>query len=96
MFSMFLCAMPQQPLPAWSKLQQFVYDKNEKLPADSPQVYLYKNISEIGRIVPWCVITEIFTHRKPVAFSEIAWSPVGIIYSQEEDERFASMANITH
>lgn len=95
MFSMFLCAMPQQPLPAWRNLQDFVYNKDEKLPPDAPKVYLYLNTSEIGRIVPWCAIAEICTRRNPIALSEISWPPVGIIYCEQGDERFDPMENIT-
>jgi hypothetical protein len=95
MFSMFLCAMPQQPLPEWRGIQQFVLGKEDKLPANAPQVYLYRNASEVGRIVPWCAIAEILTRREPIALSEISWPPVGLIFCDRPDERFALMANVT-
>ncbi len=95
MFSMFLSAMPKQPFPDWHQIQQFVFNKNAKLPAGSPPLYLYKVTSEHGRIVPWCGISEIFSGRKLIFVSEIAWSPLGIIFCDSEDKRFASMENIT-
>lgn len=95
MFSMFLCAMPQQPLPTGRSLKEFVYTRDEKLPADAPELFLYKNTSRSGRIVPWCALAEVFTERQPIAFSEISWPPLGIISSETADQRFASMSNIT-
>jgi hypothetical protein len=95
MFSMFLCAMPQQPLPEWRGIQQFVLGKEDRLPGDAPQVYLYRNASKVGRIVPWCAIAEVLTSQQVIALSEVSWPPVGLIFCDRPDERFDSMVNVT-
>lgn len=95
MFSMFLCAMPQRSMPAWQKIRNFVLQRDANLPSDAPHVYLYKNISRVGRIAPPCGISELFTSRGPILVSEISWPPVGIIFCDPPDDRFKDMEDVT-
>ena len=94
MFSMFLCATPFQPAPEWKDIREFVLKRDKPLPSNAPFVYLYLNASKIGRIVPCCGIWDLFT-RKTLVVSEITWPSVGIIFSFQDDEQLAKMANIT-
>lgn len=96
MIAMFLCIQPSAPPIEWDCLRKFVQTKEELLPADAPNVYLYKNDSQNSRIVPRCAIGEIHTHRKPILISEISWVPVGIVFCEDADDRFDYMENITH
>lgn len=94
MFSMFLCAVPYQPAPVWRGIQEFVLKRDTLLPSSAPFVYLYMNVSRIGRIVPCCGIVELSTH-KTIVVSEVSWPPVGIVFSFQRDERFALMEDVT-
>ena len=94
-FSMFLVAVPFEPAPVWKEIQDFVRKRDCTLPESAPYVYLYKNISNLGRIVPCCGIAE-FSTNKSFVVSEVSWPPVGIIYAFEADERFKIMEDITH
>ena len=72
MFAMFLSTMPQTETPMWQDIRDFVRRRDSTLPNDAPRLYLYHNTSIIGRIVPWCAISELFTTRQPVALSGIS------------------------
>ena len=96
MLSMFLCSVPYQPAKEWKELQNFVLKRDTHLPKNSPYIYLYKNISKIGRIVPCCGVIEFFTSFEPITISEISWPPLGIIFSFQKDERFALMEEISY
>lgn len=95
MFSMFLCAVPFEPTPKWRGIQEFVLKRDSSLTSKAPCVYIYMNISKIGRIVPCCCIGEFSTH-KGIVVSEISWPPLGIVFSFQSDERFALMEDITN
>jgi len=95
MFAMFLGAVPYEPAPVWNSIQDFVRKRDSVLPANAPSVYLYKNISKLGRIVPCCGIVE-FSTDKCLVVSEVSWPPVGIVFAYQSDERFRMMENITH
>jgi hypothetical protein len=94
MFSMFLASLPYQPTPKWKYIQEFVLRRDTHLVSDAPFVYLYKNISRTGRIVPCCGVVEFSAH-KTLIVSEVSWPPVGIIFSFQQDEQFAMMEDIT-
>jgi len=91
---MFLCTLPQHPIPYWKTIQDFVRKCDEPLPEDVPIVYLYKNTANIGRIVPWCSIIEHHTSRPVIALSEVSWPPLGVIFCSQADERFAHLENV--
>jgi hypothetical protein len=91
---MFLCAVPYQPAPVWRGIQEFVLKRDALLPSSAPFVYLYMNVSRIGRIVPCCGIVDFSTH-KTIVVSEVSWPPVGIVFSFQSDERFALMEDVT-
>ncbi len=95
MFAMFLSTMPQTETPMWQDIRDFVRRRDSTLPNDAPRIYLYHNTSVIGRIVPWCAISELFTTRQPVALSEITWPPLGIVFGEGTHDRLATMAEIT-
>jgi len=96
MMSMLLAAQPRATPPQFRGLREFVVRRDARLPADAPQVYLYKNVSALGRIVPICGISELLSHRKLLICSEISWPPLGIVFSLEPHERLAAMPNVTH
>jgi hypothetical protein len=81
-FSMFLGAVPFEPTQVWKEIQDFVRKRDCAIPESAPSVYLYKNISKLGRIVPCCGIGEFSTNKNFVV-SEVSWPPVGIVYAYE-------------
>jgi hypothetical protein len=96
MFAMFLCTQPTVGPPAWEELRQFVVRRDQPLPSGAPSVYLYRNISSLGRIVPICGIVGGRYPRPLIICSEVSWPPLGIIFSSEPHPFFSSMANVTH
>ncbi len=90
----FLCAAPWYPEPVWKPLQEFLQDREAPLPVSAPRVYLYKNISTIGRVVPFCAICEL-AHNRTSTVSEISWPPLGIVLSYEPHPILSSMVDIT-
>lgn len=96
MFLMYLCIQPRKILSGWEGIRKFVQSRDEKLPAEALKVYLYKNTSNDGRIVPWMGLGEVHTRRPPIMLSEISYPPVGIIFCDQPDDRFALMEDVTN
>jgi hypothetical protein len=95
-FCMFLCALPYEPPPAMDDLRAFVYEKDARLPPNAPDVYLYWNASQRGRLIPLQMLTHLWqTYNKFVQLSEISWPPLGIVLSYNEDDRLEGMEKIT-
>ena len=94
MFAMFLGAVPYEPAPVWKGIQEFVRKRDSPLPDNTPSVYLYKNVSKMGRIVPCCGILELSTH-KTLVMSEVSWPPLGIVFAFQSDNRLNMMENVT-
>lgn len=87
MVSMFIAAQTRSLPPQLDWLRRFVLDRDGTLPADnavdSPQLYLYRNSSRSGRIVPVTSIMELFApgpvEERSAIFSEVSWPPVGLV-----------------
>jgi hypothetical protein len=92
--SMFLCAVPWEPAPVWTALQDYVLDRLLLLPSTAPRLFLYRNTARIGRIVPCCGMVEFATGRS-VTISEISWPPLGVVYAYEWHEKFRDMYEVT-
>jgi hypothetical protein len=96
MFLMYLCIQPREVIPGWEGIREFVRSKYESLPSESPVVYTYINASRIGRIVPWMGLAEVRTRRPPIILSEISYPPIGMVFSDQQDDRFRLMEDITN
>lgn len=94
-FLMYLCIQPRDVLPGWESIRNFVRRKDTKLPSDAPKTYLYKNVSNNGRILPWMGLSEVYRRSQPIFISEISYPPVGIVFCDQEDDRFVSMESIS-
>jgi hypothetical protein len=95
-YCMFLCALTYEPPPSFDDLRKFVHEKDSRLPPDAPEVYLYWNASECGRLVPLQMMAHMWqTRNKHVQLSEISWPPLGIVISYNYDDRLEHMEKIT-
>ncbi len=101
MVLMFLAAQPRATPGDYDGLRRFVLDKHAPLPAGALDLYLYRNPSTQGRIVPVCCISEL---RRPdprpddvLCCSEVSWPPVGVVYALHGGARLAAMGmtNVT-
>ena len=90
----FLCAPPFAPAPIWRELQEFVLDRNALLPSSAPSVYLYRNLSRWGRVVPCCGVLELRMHRT-VVVSEVSWPPLGVVFSFQGHPRLEGMQDVS-
>lgn len=90
----FLCAAPWYPEPVWRPLQQFLQERDAFLPSSAPRIYLYENISTIGRVVPSCGVCEL-THHRTTVVSEISWPPLGIVLSFQPHPLLSAMTDVT-
>jgi hypothetical protein len=85
--SMFIAAQPRAMLPKLDWLRRFVLDRDAVLTApegsDDVRIYLYRNDSHLGRIVPVTSIIELFSpgpvEDRSAIFSEVTWPPVGLV-----------------
>jgi hypothetical protein len=96
MLLMYLCIQPREVIPGWEGIRDFVKHKERKLPSGTPRIYVYKNISNNGRIVPWMGLGEVHTQRTVVMLSEISYPPIGIVFCDQQDDRFSFMEDITN
>ncbi len=96
LFNMFLCLNDFEPQEIWKPIQDFV--KNIKLSIEDiskfPDVYIYYNQSDFGRISPYCSVIELWGSSKVFTGSEVAWNPIGIVFSFTNNGQFEKMPNI--
>lgn len=90
----FLCAPPFPPAAVWLELQRFVRDREATLPPGAPSIYLYRNLSTHGRVVPCCCVLELRT-RRTVVVSEVSWPPVGAVFCFNPHPKLEAMQDIT-
>lgn len=95
MLLMFLCIQPRPVTAGWEAIRKFVSDKNERLSEEAPKVFIYRNMSGNGRIVPWMGLGEIHTRRPPILLSEISYPPIGIVFCDQQDDRLSHMEELT-
>lgn len=91
---MFLCAPPFPPTSPWSPLQAFLRVPDAVLPPSAPRIYLYRNLSTRGRVVPCCGVYELATGRT-VVLSEVSWPPLGVVFALGDHPRLRRMHDIT-
>jgi hypothetical protein len=94
LISMFLCAVPWEPDPVWSALQDYVLDRDAPLPSSAPRLFLYYCSGTHGRIVPCCGLVE-FGGGSVAVLSEIAWPPLGVVYAYDWHEKLSDMQEVT-
>ena len=95
MASMFLASQPDLSHPHWTALREFVLKRDAKLPSESLRLYLYRNTSAYGRVVPLTGIMSAWGCFPQTLLAEIAWPPLGIVFGFEPHPLFASMREIT-
>lgn len=93
MFLMYICVQLWED--GWPYIREFVRRRDDRLPQDAPHVYLYRNVSNTGRIVPWHGLGELRTGRPPLTLSEVSYPPIGLVFCDDQDDRFALMEDIT-
>jgi hypothetical protein len=95
MASMFLSAQPQLDLERWADLRAFVLRRDRRLGDISLRFYVYRNVSPYGRVVPYTAMMSLYRRFPHLVLSEIAWPPVGIVYSPEPHPLLAAMKDVT-
>ncbi len=98
MAAMFLAVQPTMPPPVYDPIRDFVLTQGRKLPPDLLRVFLYRNVSHTGRIVP---VTGLGFLRAPpesvsLVCSEISWPPLGLVFARHWHPHLAAMPEITH
>lgn len=83
----FLAAQPGSlPDPAFpsAALRDFVLRQAAMLPEKSLELYVYRNRSAYGRLVPVCSLTSLFgaghVNDRSIICSEVSWPPVGLVF----------------
>lgn len=94
MYCMFLAATPFEPTEVWRGIQEFVLKRDAPLPKIAPSVFVYHNLSSVGRLAPICLIMS-FGKRLHHQAAEISWPPVGLVFSFEGKERLKFMQDVT-
>lgn len=85
--SMFIAAQPRALPQNIDWLRRFVLDRDAVLSAPSGsedvRIFLYRNCSRLGRVVPVTSICELFApgpvEDRSAIFSEVSWPPVGLV-----------------
>lgn len=94
LITMLLCAVAWEPEKPWDDPREFVLDREKPLPPTAPRIYLYKNISRLGRIVSFTSIAELQTDVTAVV-SELAWPPLGVALGFDRHPILDRMHDIT-
>lgn len=88
MVAMFVASQPRALPAQLDGLRRFVLGRDAVLPdAGSPEaisIYLYRNGSQHGRIVPVSSIMELWApgpvEERSLMFAEVSWPPVGLVF----------------
>lgn len=87
MVAMFLAAQSAalaEPLFPGDALRAFVLRQDAPLPEGALEIYLYRNRSAHGRLVPICSMTSLFgpghVNDRSIICSEVSWPPVGLVF----------------
>ena len=87
MVATFLAAQPGQladPLFPREALRDFVLRQDSALPDGALEIYVYRNRSTHGRLVPVCSLSSLFgpghINDRSVVCSEVSWPPVGLVF----------------
>jgi hypothetical protein len=95
LYAIFLSIQPNAGIEQWRDIRAYVLKRNYPFPDSAPRVYLYRNISRRGRIVPLCGISELFEEKQPVVSSEMSYPPLGVVFGFSRPDYFSEMADIT-
>ena len=87
MVATFLAAQPGRladPLFPSEALRDFVLHQDRALPDGALEIYLYRNRSAHGRLVPVCSLGSLFgpghINERSIICSEVSWPPVGLVF----------------
>jgi hypothetical protein len=82
MAGMVLAVQSEPPNESLAPLQRFVRQQRSALPERAGAFYLYRNISEHGRIASMTSVQHLFLNiRQILIFTEITWPPLGLVYA---------------
>ncbi|MGI8508493.1 MAG: hypothetical protein ACR2MQ_04135 [Gemmatimonadaceae bacterium] len=95
--AMFLASQVEPVLDKWSPIREFVLQRDKKLPSGSLRFFLYRNVSQLGRVSSMSGIGFLFQHPRwdTLIASEISWPPLGIVFSLDAHPHLAGMKEIT-
>ncbi len=81
--AMFLASQVEPVMDKWSPIREFVLQRDKKLPSGSLRFFLYRNVSQFGRVSSMSGIGFLFQHPRwdTLIASEISWPPLGIVFS---------------
>jgi hypothetical protein len=96
MVSMFMAAQPSPSPEHWYDLQRFVLNRDARLPDGALRIYLYRNTSRYGRVVPFTGLMSLNRRWPQMLMSEIAWPPIGIVFATEAHPLLSRMYDATH
>jgi hypothetical protein len=94
MMCMFLAAQPNIN-PHWKGIRKLVLNKDRRMTSERLRVYLYRNTSQLGRVIPFTGMASVRKHWPPILLSEISWPPVGIVFTTESHPLTDGMYEIT-
>lgn len=91
MISMLITSQPKALPPQLDHLREYVLRRDAVLPAsdssDAFGLFLYRNVSRNGRIVPMGSIMELFApgpvEDRSVLSAEVSWPPVGLVFAMQ-------------
>lgn len=95
--AMFLASQVEPVLEKWTPIREFVLRRDRKLSTDSLRFYLYRNISQIGRVSSICGLGFLFQRPKwdTLIASEVSWPPLGIVFATAPHPHLSGMKDIT-
>ena len=91
---MFLAAQPNIN-PHWKDIRKLVLNKDRRMTSERLHVYLYRNTSQFGRVIPFAGMASVRKHWPPILLSEISWPPLGIVFTTESHPLTDRMYEIT-
>ena len=95
--AMFLASQVEPVMERWTAVREFVLRRDMRLPAQSLRFFLFRNVSQLGRVSSMSGIGFLFQQPKweTLIAAEVTWPPLGVVFTPDDHPHLAGMKEIT-